>query len=414
MSEGDRCEVSCAEATPSSVLSGSPDRETRVVDSFQQNLGRIKDFDSLDDVVEQLASTSRLPHNRNLDLTDLIRVQREFETELSEDISPTLARWFSEKLFRWITSNCAWRAYADLYRGIAIAYSEIVRVQTRLWVGFLSKCLRECKERSVESLDIISRDAVPLYMVAAVLQGQGYWDGGIRLVELNREMFGIPHVGEEPEYGSSVRELPFGPRPEELRRTATLSYLKHLYGDGISRATVESGYYGTLVLRTRQLGFLEGAPVFFMSSANPNIFGYANLVISAANLNKGKIPQGFAEFLGDAIESIPKIHRASRLVSNDGIPLAISTPVSPSFEVAANAAYWSTAHFTKTIDPSEVNPLDEVVQLYELWLRVRRDATDLPYLLPERMAPWRDRSAFLRSEFRLGPLPPMDAVYLQP
>jgi len=147
--------------------------------------------------------------------------------------------------------------------------------------------------------------------------------------------------------------------------------------------------------------------VFFLSSSNPNILGYANILVIYENLKKRQIPDDFIYILGDQIESLPKFYKNVQILKyKKGIKL-VAEPVNPIYKFCSMVSYWTLFNESLNIDPKQVDSLMEVRKLYKLYLKVVSNPNELPFVLPECIPGWKDGITFLKNEFNLGPLLPM-------
>jgi len=378
------------------------------VNKLHEEIIKIKNYKSMDEVID--AASSLFPFDIDGALTrDLYQKSRkEFENELSLDITVKLARWFTPRLFGWIENQGSMKTFRDLLKMLGTAYSQITKPWSSLFTSYVFTALSISKEYGAKEAWIISRDASPLFLIAIGIRDKIKWDGGIRLVECNRDLFGIPAVFDPKGKETKRTATSFGKSPEEVRKLPIYSYLKKIRGATSKKITwIETGYHGTLIKKIADLDLLGDVLVFFLSSSNPNILGYANILVIYENLKKRQIPDDFIYILGDQIESLPKFYKNVQILKyKKGIKL-VAEPVNPIYKFCSMVSYWTLFNESLNIDPKQVDSLMEVRKLYKLYLKVVSNPNELPFVLPECIPGWKDGITFLKNEFNLGPLLPM-------
>ena len=146
---------------------------------------------------------------------------------------------------------------------------------------------------------------------------------------------------------------------------------------------------------------------FFLSSSNPNILGYANILVISEILRGGKIPDDFTYILGDQIESLPKFYKNVQILRKGKSFELVAEPVAPIYKFCAMVSYWTLFNKSLEINPAKIDPLSEIKKLYKLSLKVKDNSEKLPLVLPECIPGWKDGLTFLQKKFDLGPLQPM-------
>jgi len=331
-----------------------------------------------------------------------------FRRDLSEDVGSDLAEWITSRLLGWVGDTGQLYHVGDLTEAFCSAYHEIAKVWAPLFSHYVYTAFGIGWEMGAREAHIISRDAAPLYPIALAMKRRGAWAGVLRLVQCNRTLFGIPEVIRLPKRVSSQRvRHPFGYSVEEMRDDPIYTYLRGLYGNKDRILWIETGYHGTLVKKIADLDLASNLIVFFFSSSNPNIFGYANVVVINGNLCGVKVPYDFIYIMGDQIESLAKLYKNVRVSHGDTGLTVEADNVSPLYGVCAMAAYWTLGRIASGLDLSLVDPWEETLKLYELSLQVEQDGRSLPYVLPEFIPGWAEGLDFLKKEFDLGPVPPM-------
>lgn len=336
------------------------------------------------------------------------QIRREFKYELSLDVTPKLANWFVKRLFNWIENQEKMKTKRDLLKKLGLAYYQIAKPWVPLFTAYVSAALSISKEYKVKEAWIISRDASPLFLIALGVKDKIKWEGKIRLIECNRDMFEIPAVFDAK--GNSVNEkaTPFGKPAREIKNLSVYLYLKKLRGTLKKKIVwIETGYHGTLVKKIADLDLLGDMLFFFLSSSNPNILGYANILVISEILKRGKISDDFTYILGDQIESLPKFYKNVQILRKGKSFELIAEPVAPIYKFCAMVSYWTLFNKSLKINQTKVDPLSEIKKLYGLSLKVKNNSGELPLVLLECIPGWKDGSLFLQKEFNLGPLQPM-------
>lgn len=286
-----------------------------------------------------------------------------------------------------------------------------MRVWVPIFTDFVYTVLDTCRNYGIDQIYIISRDAIPFFPIALEFKKCGLWKEEIRLVELNRAMFGMPSVfATETEV---TDQMWLGLPVDKTRNNPIAQYLNQLFSNETKIGYIETGYYGTLIRKISEMGLLSNMLVFFFSSCNPNIFGYCNNMVTHSNLRKRKVSYGSHEFtfiLGDIVESVPKPYKGVQLTTEDDEIKLVAERTAPFYAVCAMASYWALSKLSGQVKLSAINPLDEISKLYDLHEKIKTDEVSIPYILPECIPGWKHAWRFLK-EWNIGPLPPVDEMH---
>lgn len=384
-------------------------KKTIRVSEEHKEILNLRNYQSLDRVIDEAIQQLFLFNvDRPLSRSFYHQIRREFKHEFSLDVTPKLADWFVRRLFNWVEEQGNMRTKRDLLKKLGLAYYQIAKPWMPLFAAYVSAALSISKEYKAKEAWIISRDATPLFLIALGVKDKIKWDGKIRLVECNRDMFGIPAVFDAKGKPVNGKTTPFGKPAQEIRNLPVYLYLRKLRGTPQKRiAWIETGYHGTLIKKIADLGLLGDMLFFFLSSSNPNILGYANILVIYEILRKGGIPDDFTYILGDQVESLPKFYKNVQILrKGKGFEL-IAEPVAPIYKFCAMVSYWTLFNKSLGIDPTKVDSLSEIKKLYGLSLKVKNNSEKLPLVLPECIPGWKDGLTFLQKRFDLGPLQPM-------
>lgn len=376
-----------------------PNRKWFNVKDLHDEIESIGQHNDLTSVVTTVCQLCEIEPDTRISLQYISEAKKAFENEMKENTGSALAEWLTGKFFASIELREVYTVEQFLHETARI-YSEIAKLWYPIMANFAEGFINPCKIEGVTKLNVMARDANPIYVIINRMKEKEQFDLDIELAELSRRVFQIydeiAEEGKPSELASAV--------VMDARELAVAKYLDRLFKG--KSACVDMMCYGTVLMELLTRGKIYPKPLPFLFISNNNdISGFLNTEVEYAYHRYGKkIPDEFLTILGDTVESFPKPYKNVEVTMNQhGDVELLAEPVDIVSTSCAFVIYWTL--YKCDSRPSE--PLTELENLYRLHRTIISGREQIPALLPYSVPKWSKRKEF-RIEWheKLGPLPP--------
>jgi hypothetical protein len=335
-----------------------------------------------------------------------------YSNDLAETCGQAIAKGYQRRICHAVRG--LQRKDGRLYEyvlNMASLSSNLVKDMAPLLTSFVIDVLQKCRKLGIRKVVVLDRDGDLFYVIAKILGESYFGELHVILAPINRKLFAIADgVGLD---GKDYSEL-FKRSVERVTHSSVLTaYLTSILGERDCYAVLDTGLYGSIPGILNNLHEVQGRLpkpyVFYFSSRNPNIYGFANQYVPMLPIPVNDWPC-WLELFTDTIETLAKTHGPVDPIFSKGRILLPTRSVSCLYEASSWGIiigirnyinYQVAREWDKILHPEKL--------MKDLYIRFQKvsDSPFMPSFFLERHAPPSPYGPAILRGWNQGSLPPL-------
>ncbi|HIE29924.1 TPA: hypothetical protein EYP66_21865, partial [Candidatus Poribacteria bacterium] len=149
---------------PNHLLPLYPNRKWFNVKDLHNEIEDIGQHNDLTSVVTRVCQLCEIDPDTQISPKYISEAKKAFKNEMKENIGLNLAEWLTEKFFARLELR-KFYTVAQFLSETARMYSEIAKLWSPILTAFTKSRIDLCKTEGVTKLNIMARDANPIYVI---------------------------------------------------------------------------------------------------------------------------------------------------------------------------------------------------------------------------------------------------------